>query len=85
MFSQRCRECGTISTATFCEEETCSRKFILQPFVSRICCPLHDPALLVATVPDAVRLRKFKRALRCPKCEGNFFGIKEEVKWSTDS
>ena len=85
MFSLRCRECSVISTATFCEEETCRRKFIFQPFFSRTRCPLHDPALLVATVPDAVRLRKFKKALRCAKCESNFFGIKEEVKWSTDS
>ncbi len=78
MFSQRCKECETISTATFCDEDTCRRKFILQPFFSRTCCPLHDPALLVSTVPNSIRLRKFKKALRCPKCESNLFGIKEE-------
>ena len=78
MFSQRCQECGTVSTATSCEEETCRTKFILQPGYSRTCCPLHDPALLVSTVPNSFRVRKFKNALRCPKCESNFFGIKEE-------
>ncbi len=78
MFSQRCRECGNISVATFCDEETCRRKFILQPFFSRTSCPLHDPALSVATVPIAVRLRKFGKALCCPKCESNLFGIGEE-------
>ena len=78
MFSQLCQKCGTVSTATFCEKETCRAKFILQPGYSWTCCPLHDPVLLGPTVLNSFRLRILKKALLCPKCESNLSGIKEE-------
>ncbi len=78
MFSQCCQECSAILTADFCNEETCRRKFIPQPGYSRISCPLHDPALSLPGVSRGRRLRVFKRALHCSKCETNLFGIKPE-------
>ncbi len=78
MFSLCCQECSAISMASFCDEETCRRKFVPQPGYSRISCPLHDPALSLPTVSRGSRLRVFKRALHCRKCESNLFGVKPE-------
>ena len=73
MFSQRCPQCNQIFTANFCGEATCRRKFIFLPELGRDFCPLHDPKL---ATPGERRIQKFQKALSCPVCGRNLFGMK---------
>ena len=85
MFSQRCPKCDQISVATFCGEETCRRKFLLRPQLSREFCPLHGPGEGEAGASPARRLSSLQDALLCPRCGANLFGVKPKDSRETVS
>ena len=73
LFSELCNGCGSLVTGAFCNDEFCRRRFVLAGDRTRLYCPAHDPAVS----PDRVR-QTMKGVVRCPACQRNLYGVKEE-------
>jgi hypothetical protein len=72
-FSELCPRCGCLVSATFCDEDSCRRRFVLSVFRSHLLCPIHDPS-----VPRDALTATMSEAMRCHSCGQNLYGIKAE-------
>ena len=80
MFFQRCPGCTGVLTASFCDEETCGRKFLFFSGQSHSLCPLHERHPPFAAASRALRLRSLERASACPRCGWDLFRIARRTR-----
>ena len=72
-FSELCKGCASVVRAAFCNEEFCRRRFVLAGDRTHLFCPIHDPTIARETLPETMT-----GAVRCPTCQRNLDGVKEE-------